>query len=272
MSISGLQKIFLGPAGLGGYKEAAINLEKIYSLGLTAIEIAFTYNIYLNNKQSKEIGEIAKKFNIKLSIHCPYWINLASKEKIKIKQSQQRILTSCERAHYLGASYVVFHPAFFGDYKKEEVYKITKDAILEMREIIKKNKLNAQLAPETTGKYSALGNLDELIKLAKETKCNLCVDFAHLQAREQGKLNYSEALDKIETLKLKHYHFHFSGIEWTLKGERKHINMNQSVPFLPLAKEILKRKINCTIISESPITWQDSLKMKKVFEKLGHKF
>jgi deoxyribonuclease-4 len=263
-----MQKIFLGPAGLGGYKEAVENLKKFHSFGLTAVEIAFTHNIYLNNQQSKEIGKIAKEMNIQLSIHAPYWINLASKEKIKRKQSQQRILTSCERAHYLGASYVVFHPAFFGNYQKQEVYEITKKSILEMQKIITKNKFNTQLAPETTGKYSALGSLDEAIKLVKETKCSLCVDFAHLQAREQGKLNYSEALDKLETLKLKFYHFHFSGIEWTLKGERKHLNMGASVLFLPLAKEILKRKINCSIISESPVTWQDSIKMKKIFEKL----
>jgi len=222
----------------------------------------------LDNKQSKEIGNIAKKLNIKLSIHAPYWINLASKEKTKRQQSQQRILLSCERAHYLRASCVVFHPAFFGNCQKQEVYEITKKSILEMQEIIKKNKFNVQLAPEITGKYSAFGSLDELIKLVKETKCNLCVDFAHLQARKQGKLNYSEVFDKLETLKLKHYHFHFSSIEWTLKGERRHLNMNNSVPFLPLAKEILKRKINCAIISESPVTWQDSVRMRTVFEKL----
>jgi deoxyribonuclease-4 len=266
-----MQKIFLGPAGLGGHKEAEENLKKFHSLGLTACEIAFTYSVYLNNEQSKEIGKTAKKLNIKISIHCPYWINLVSKEKIKRKQSKQRILLSCERAHYLGASCVVFHPAFFGSYQKEEVYNITKNSILEMQEDIKKNKFKVQLAPETTGKHSAFGSIDEAIRLAKETKCGLCVDFAHLQAREQGKLNYSKIFTQLEILKLPHYHFHFSGIEWTGKGERRHLNMGHSVPFLPLAKEILKRKINCTIISESPTTWQDSIKMMKTFKKLRHK-
>lgn len=269
-----MQKILLGPAGIGEYKTISTIFKKYYSLGLKAVEIPFTYGIYFNNQQSKIVGKIAKKFNIKLSVHAPYWINLASKEKIKIKQSQQRILLSCERAYYLGASYVVFHPAFFGNYNKEEVYQKTKNSVLEIQKIIAKNNFDTQLAPETTGKHSALGGLDEIIRLTKETKCNLCVDFAHLWAREQGKLNYSEIFDKLEELKLKHYHFHFSGIEFTLKGERKHLNMNvvQSPSFLLLAQEILKRKINCTIISESPITWQDSLKMKKIFEELGYQF
>jgi len=42
--------------------------------------------------------------------------------------------------------------------------------------------------------------------------------------------------------------------------------------FEDFAKEILKRKINITIISESPILEQDSLLMKRIFERLGYKF
>jgi len=48
--------------------------------------------------------------------------------------------------------------------------------------------------------------------------------------------------------------------------------LDHAPPFEPLAKEIIKRKTDITIISESPITDLDSLKMKKIFEKLGHKF
>ncbi|MFH1337327.1 MAG: endonuclease IV, partial [Nanoarchaeota archaeon] len=66
---------------------------------------------------------------------------------------------------------------------------------------------------------------------------------------------------------------HFSGINYTMKGERNHLNISENKPpFEPLAKELIKKKINATIISESPITWRDSIKMRKIFENLGYKF
>ena len=120
---------------------------------------------------------------------------------------------------------------------------------------------------------SQFGDLDELIRLVKETKCSLCIDFAHLYARNgKGKIDYNEIFNKLKKIKEKNLHFHFSGIIYTKKGERKHINMNHHPDFRGLAKEILKRKINCSIVSESPVTWQDSLKQKRIFEKLGYKF
>ena len=130
------------------------------------------------------------------------------------------------------------------------------------------------LAPETTGKHSAFGSLDEIIELVKKTKCSLCVDFAHIYARNRGKIDYKEILDAIEErFKPKHLHIHFSGIEWTLKGEKNHLIIDtNSPPFEPLAKELLERKLSATIISESPITWKDSLRMKEIFEKLGYRF
>lgn len=267
-------QILLGPAGLGGVKEATKNLQSFTKLGLNACEVSFTHSVYLKNQDAVKIGEVAKKLNIKLSIHSSYYINLASKEKEKVEASKKRILDSCERAHCMGASSVVFHPAYFGGQDKENVFQITKKAIVDMLKTIKKNKWNCQLAPETTGKHSALGSLDETIRLVKETGCFLCVDFAHLFARNFGRIDFGEVFNNLKSLKLNHLHCHFSGIEYTSKGEKRHINLNHSPDFRDFAKELLKQKWlnSITIISESPITWKDSLKMKKIFERLGHKF
>jgi deoxyribonuclease-4 len=226
----------------------------------------------MKNELAKQIGAEAKRHGVSLSVHAPYFINLASKEKRKIDESKKRILDSCERLHYMGGGPVVFHPAFFGKMDKEKVFSMARDAIVEMLAIIKKNKWdNVRLAPETTGKHSALGSLDETIKLAKDTGCSLCVDFAHLYARNYGKIDYAEILDKLKFQK--HIHSHFSGIEYTAKGEKNHIVISHDKPpFKPLAEEILKRKLGITIICESPVTYRDSMKMRKVFEGLGYGF
>ena len=262
-------KILLGPAGSPA-RSSIEGLSAVRELGLQAMEVEFTHGMNMSNALAKQIGEENKIQKISLSVHAPYYINLASEEKAKITASKKRILDSCERAHYMGASQVVFHAAFYGKRDKEEIYQIVKKETLDMQKTIKKNKWNVKLAPETTGKQSQFGTLDELLRLKKDTNCSFCIDFAHIFARNNGKINYKEIF--IKTKSLKYLHCHFSGINYTAKGERNHVNLNGKPSFKDLAKEILKRKLNITIICESPITWRDSLKMKKIFEKLGYKF
>ena len=255
--------IRLGPAG-SPMKSTLEGLGYIKKIGLSAMEVEFTYGVRMQNELAEEIGKLAEKLDIKLSVHAPYYINLASVEKQKIGASKKRILDSCERAHYLKASHVVFHAGFYGKLKENECYEMIKKEVIEMQDIIKENKWKTELAPETTGKKSQFGSLNEILKLRDEIKCSICVDFAHLHARDNA-INYPSVFDQLSGLK--HIHSHFSGIEFTDKGERRHLVMERN-DFLPLAKEILKRKTDITIISESPVTWEDSLKMKNIIETL----
>ncbi|MFH0836640.1 MAG: TIM barrel protein, partial [Candidatus Aenigmatarchaeota archaeon] len=223
---------------------------------------------------AKQVGEAAKENKIELSIHAPFYINLASDEKEKIAASKTRILESCKRGHYFGSknnpTKIVFHPAYFGKTDKEEVYQKTRTAMEDMHDKIRASAWNAILCPETTGKHSALGSLEETLRLAKEIKCSFCIDLAHLYARANGHIDYEAVLKQVG--KHKHLHFHFSGINYSTKGELNHLIMGHKPDFKPFAQLLLKRKQDCTIISESPITWKDSLKMKQIFEKLGHIF
>lgn len=265
-------KIKLGPAG-SPTKSTLEGIRQVRKLGLQAMEVEFVRGVHMGIPLAKECGAEARKLGIELSVHAPYYINLASEDSKKQKESVRRILDSAERGHCLGAREVVFHPSYFGKGDKERVYQVTKSHILDMQETIRKKGWGVTLSPETTGKHSALGSLDETIRLVKETKCSFNLDFAHLYARNYGKIDYKDILDKLESsLKPKHVQCHFSNISYTSKGERNHEVMNHHPPFEPLAKEILQRKLNITIISESPVTWQDSIKMKQIFEKLGYRF
>ena len=110
--------IRFGPAGLGAkVQEAAASMQRYSEQGIRACEIPFTYGVFIDEVRHKgEIGEIrraCKKFDIKLSIHAPYWINLNSKEKKKIEESKKRIIDSCRIGEMLGAEIVVFHAGFF---------------------------------------------------------------------------------------------------------------------------------------------------------------
>ncbi|MBM3234430.1 TIM barrel protein [Candidatus Pacearchaeota archaeon] len=257
--------IIFGPAGLGGVKEAVSNLGHFHKLGLRACEIAFTYGIYIKNeKDAVEIGEAAKKFGIKLSIHAPYWLNLNSGEKRKIEESKSRVLECCRIGEIMGAEIVVFHAGFYGKLDRETSFQNIKKAILEMLSEIKNKKWKIKIAPETMGKINVFGSSEEILRLVAETKCSFCLDFAHLWAREKGKISYSEIYNKF-----KHFselHCHFSGINFSDKGERNH----KETPETEMKKLLsaLPKNKNITIINESPFPVKDAEKMLQVWKKL----
>ena len=263
---------YLGPGGIptitqGDTIHAIKDLKEIC---LNAMEVEFVRGVYLKEKQAEEIEKLAKKFGIKLSIHASYFINLCNPQKVK--PSQQRILDSCKIGHYLGASYVVFHPGYYGKLDHEKAFSLVKRSCEELRSKIDKFKWKIALGLETTGKKSQFGTLDENLKISEEVEgCVPIIDFAHIFARNEGKIDYSLILEKVKNFK--ELHTHFSGIDYSDKGERKHLEISTKKPdFEGLAKELIRRGFNkrrdITIISESPILEQDSLKMKKILERL----
>lgn len=251
--------IIIGPSGIGTPAEKGLELIKKLKLG--AVEIAFTHGVYMNVERAKEVGETASKLGITLSIHASYYLNLCSEDKSKIEASKKRILDSCEIGHYLGARYIVFHAAFYGKLSKEETYKNVRERVLEIQEVIKKNKWDVSLCPETTGKGTQFGDVDELVKLSKETGCGICVDFAHVYARNIGKIDYDDVCSKIKDIK--NLTGHFTGIEFTEKGERRHIRLD-----IKRAKELVeylkKYEISMRIIIESPEPYEDAVEMNKI--------
>lgn len=259
--------IKLGPAG-NCAKDIIESIKRLKNeLKLDAQEVEFTYGVNLKAARAKEAGVLAKKLGIDLSVHAPYYINLLSEEKQKITASKGRILLSAERANQLNANLVVFHIGYYGKLDREKAYHLVKKEILDLMREIKKRNWSVNLAPETTGKASQFGDLDELLKLSKETGCSLCIDFAHLKARTNGKMSYEEMVQKIKHHK--HVHSHFSGVEYGEKGERRH-KITPESEIKGLLKELLKAKVDITIINESPVTWEDSLKMKEILNKLKH--
>lgn len=255
--------IRIGPAGPSGltYIKA---LENIHKHGLSAIEVEFTYGVRMSSVAAKEIGRIARRLNISLSVHAPYYINLASEEKIKLQNSKKRILDSCQRAHYLGARYIVFHAGFYHGRDKGEIYGLIKKSIDDILIDIKKNRWEVVLAPEVSGKSSQFGSLEELLRLRKETGTELCVDFAHLEAIK-GRVYYNEIFDQLKGLK--HIHSHLAGIEYTEKGEKRHL-LTEDRSISALIDEIIKRSLDITIINESPDPVGDSIRTYKLIKSL----
>jgi len=279
--------IYLGPAGvpLASKERSTIaGVRCTAELGLNALECEFVRRVGMSNEMAKEVGKIAKELNVRLSVHCPYFVNLCSQEKEKLEASKKRILDSVERAHFMGADVAVFHPGFYGNLTHEQAYEAVKRSCEDLIGRMKSRKMDdVGLGLETMGKQSTFGSLEETIGICKEVRgCVPVVDWAHLNCRSAGGLNgqedYAKIFDELKPLKLKHLHTHVTGAEYTEveKGrgnEKHHLTIEAKKPdFIPLVKEILKRKIDITLISESPTLEQDALVLKDMFEKHGYKF
>lgn len=279
--------IYLGPAGvpLASKERSTIaGVRCTAELGLNAFECEFVRRVGMSNEMAKEAGGTAKKLNVRLSVHCPYFVNLCSQEKEKLEASKKRILDSVERAHFMGANVAVFHPGFYGKLTPEQAYQAVKQSCEDLIKRVKSMKIkDVRLGLETMGKQSTFGSLEEIIGICREVKgCAPVVDWAHLNCRSAGGLkkqeDYIKIFNELKPLKLQHLHTHVTGAEYTRvesgKGnEKHHLTIDAKKPdFEPLVKEILKRKIDITLISESPTLEQDALILKKMFEKYGHKF
>lgn len=250
--------IRIGPAGSEGKGNLA-GVKKVARMGLDCMEVEFTYGVRMPIDEARRVGEFAQAKAIALSVHAPYYINLASDEEEKVVASKERILASCERAHALGAQNVVFHAGFYQKKTAARTYDLIKKEILAIQDEISKKKWKVTLCPETTGKPSQFGSLEEILQLMKDTGCGITVDFSHLYARQQGQIDYAGILKVLPN----RFHAHFSGIEYGDKGERRHIKTQKKF-FEPLAAELVKRKLDIILVNESPQPYRDAAMMKRV--------
>lgn len=250
-------------------------IKTVSMLGLNAMEVEFVHSVYMKKEVADEVRSIAEEAGVRLSIHAPYYINLASEKKETIAASRKRIFDCAERGERMGADAIAIHSAFYGKNEKEKVFEIVREQFLKILDDMKEAGIkNVRLGMETMAKQSQFGTLDEVLEMHRHVKQVFpYIDWAHLFVRDGGKIEYGNVLEKLEKAGIKHINSHFEGVSKNKKGEYVDIHTPINEPaFEPLAKELVRRKTEITIISESPLLEKDSLKMKQILEKIGHKF
>jgi len=273
-----LDRTRFGPAGfpMGCPKEEAFDY--LHKLKLGAMEYQAVRRVPTKLDSLKEIGEKAKERDVVLTLHAPYAINLASKDKEKLIKSIERLYLSTKAAEALGATHVTFHPGYYSGRDPEEALKLAIRGLDKLVLRLKDENIRIELGPETTGKPSQLGSLNEVLRMAEEVDWVFpTIDFAHIHAREGGSIkgrdSYSRILDEIEGRlgSLDGLVVHFTEVELTAsgKGERMHHELGSGYgpDFGPLAVEMVEREVKWLVISESPLLEEDSLKMKKIYTK-----
>ncbi|RLG51356.1 MAG: deoxyribonuclease IV [Thermoproteota archaeon] len=271
-----------GPAGfpVGRDVRGPDAMAYLREVGLDAMEYQAVRSVRMKAEKARVLGQAASENDILLAIHAPYAINLASKEKSKLKGSKDRLYAACTLGYYMGAVHCTFHPGYYKELDKDEAFKMVKRGVEEVVERLKQERIKIKLGPETTGKPSQVGSLDEVLELAAQVDMvEPTIDFAHIHAREGGviksKEDYARILDKIESTlgsdAVKNMFIHFSEIELTSKGvgEKQHHELGSGYgpDFKPLAQLIAERGLTPVIICETPLLDLDAIKMKKIYQR-----
>jgi deoxyribonuclease-4 len=244
------------------------------------MEVEFVYGVKMGEQTAKDVGKAAKENDVSLSCHAPYWINCCALETVKLARSVHNIVDSAKAMHAMGGRIAVFHPGFYMGRGSAECLKLVKETMLQAVEKLHSMGIrDVILGMELTGKGSQFGNIDEICQLAAEIPQSApVIDFAHHHARNNGKIkkaeDYLELFEKMEKAlgrkAVENFHSHFSEIEYTAKGERRHLELGTTnePPFKLLAQVCVENGYDGTIICETPLLDQDALKMQRIYNAL----
>jgi len=233
----------------------------------------------IRREEAEKLGSAAELNDVWLSMHGSYFINFCGKQPI-VEESKQRLVACATGAEWMGAHVVVFHAGVYGLLPHEVALKMCSSAMRDVAETLSGIGVKkVKIGPETMGKMQQFGTLDEIIALCKSVeRTQLVIDWSHLHARGLGRLRkvddvrkvITEVENNLGTEATKTMHCHFSKIEYTDKGERRHHSLEEprfGPDFRLFAKVIVEFDLNPTIICESPVLDIDALKMRDILRE-----
>lgn len=280
--------------------------EYFAGLGLNAYEFpAGRMSKFNDGPVYQKLRENANTHDVAISLHAPYYISLTSESEDTFTASIERIAHAYAWATYLNAHRIVLHPGTFGTLAKKlsskqlilgeihpqsqkKIQKITEgisagiEMSVQLYPSLKEKFRNICLCPETMGKHGQIGPTPMIIQICKDIgvdKIRPCIDFGHLYARNVGKLNgrklyesvFKEIEEELGSNVLQHLHIHYSKIEYTQKGEKKHVSNtdpNWGPEITPLLEIIQEQSLTPTIINESPELEPDAVRIVKEWNNL----
>lgn len=273
-----------GPAGIPpSFRARKATLMDVPRLlreeGLDAFEyqaVRWGVNPQIKREDAERFALKAKENDVQLSLHGSYFVNLCG-DKETVEASKKRLIACAAASYWMKSQIVVFHVGFYGRKPPKQVFN---ECIEALKEVVNEMKTlgirNIRLGPETMGKPTQFGSLEEVLALCENVELTQpVIDWAHLHAREGGRLktveDFRKVLMEIENRlgsdAVKNLHCHFTKVEFTDKGEKRHHTMDEAEygpSFELLAKVIAEFKITPVIISESPILDLDAIKMRNI--------
>ena len=262
--------ILFGPSGnsegffAAGLKNSEQSAVWVKNMGLDAFEYSFGRGVLMSEEKALSIGKAFNENNVKISVHAPYYINFSNPDPEMIDKSIGYVIKSAEMVGLMGGNRIIIHPATQGKDARENAFARALDNFKKLTDVIYATGLdNLLYCPETMGKYAQLGTVEEITEICKIDKIYVpTVDFGHVNSREGGSLKSKEdfikrlqfMIDELGYDRMKHFHVHFSKIQYGAKGEIRHLNFDDEVygpEFEPLADALIDLKLEPVIICES---------------------
>lgn len=277
-----------GPAGNSesfaalGYKNSLQVPEYIVEMGLDCYEYQCGRGVNIGEDKARQLGEKAKAAGVSLSLHAPYYISMSSVEEEKRLNSINYILASAKAVNAMGGDRIVVHTGSCGKISREQALTFALDTMKKALYALDREGLgHIHICPETMGKVNQLGTLNEVLELCRlDERLIPCIDFGHLNARDLGILKttaefeiiFTSIKNALGTDRLKCFHSHFSKIEYTTGGEKRHLTFEDTVfgpDFEPVMELTYKYGCDPTFICESAGTQaEDAKKMKDYYLSL----
>jgi deoxyribonuclease-4 len=258
------------PAKPGGSVGAVMQIRE---LGLGAFEIGWVRAVRVSEETCLKIKEAAEEQDVLLSVHAPYFINLNADEE-EWPKSRKRLMDAAHYGWLAGATEIIFHPGSYFGKDPAEVLPTAIERLAGCAAELQEGGNGVTLRPETMGKAAMLGSLEDTLAMSKAVEgVEPCLDFAHLHARPgDGSMNsydeWARALERYGKVlgkkALKRLSCHLSGIEYTEKGERKHLQMPEAdFDLEALLRALHDFECGGRILSESPVMEDDALLYKE---------
>lgn len=280
--------IKFGPSGNcetfyeSGYKRSTETPKFLNSIGLNAYEYSFGRGITLSDETALEIGAEAKKYNIAVSVHAPYYINFATPTDEMAEKSYMYVLDSLHKLKLLGGNRLVVHTASCGKLERSQAVELAKKRLqILSNKLVEFGYSDMLICLETMGKPAQIGDYKEVVDFCKLSNNYVpTFDFGHINALGQGCLksedDYREVIKyliaQLGMEKAQKLHIHFSKIEYGDKGEIRHLTLedNKYGPeFAPLALVLKEFGLEPTIICESNgVMAKDALTLKGIYESV----
>ncbi|MBQ3135786.1 MAG: TIM barrel protein [Oscillospiraceae bacterium] len=275
-----------GPAGNAENfpgKSSADAPKWLAELGLDCYEYQCGKGVHVGEDTARKVGRQAAEHGIILSLHAPYFINLANPDPDSLVKTTGYITGACLVASQMGAKRVVIHSGALMKRTRREALDTALTSLKHVLSVCDDMGFgHIALCPETMGKINQLGDLDEVLELCcLDERLVPCVDFGHLYARslgaDDGEAAMERILDRMEQVlgaeRASRFHSHFSHIEFTPNGgEKCHRTFDEDGGFgpdwAPLASAVARRGWSPTFICESAGTQaQDAATMKRIYRE-----
>ncbi len=271
-----------GPAGTGddfkakGFKSSLQVPAYLVNMGLDHFEYQCGRGVNIGLDKAVELGKIAAEKGITISLHAPYYISMSSVDEEKRLNSVNYILASARAVKAMGGDRIIVHTGSCGKISREEALCLAIDTMkLSQRALDEEGLSDIHICPETMGKVNQLGTLYEVLELCKiDERIIPCIDFGHLNARDLGVLKTKDDFEKIfmdiknqlGNERFNNFHSHFSKIEYTTGGEKRHLTFEDTVygpDYQPVMELVAKYNLSPVFVCESAGTQAEDAKMMK---------